>query len=192
WHQKEASKMGTADKLLDLMFKWMEKRECCAKQLRELARELEDLTEKCNGSQFIGNSVTVLGAASLVGAGVATFFTGGLAAPLLAWLGAAYTGVGITISLATHLTEHLLSSKRTKKAKSIESESNEIAERIKRLFEQLRKECKAESVDADEDELDQRVMAKFPAAIARRNDQKWTVCDSIKWSSSSGQQFTQN
>ncbi|XP_034080444.1 uncharacterized protein LOC117551621 [Gymnodraco acuticeps] len=184
--------MGTADKLLDLMFSWMENREHCAKQLRKLARELEDLKENCNGSQCVGNTVSVVGAASLLGAGVATLITAGLAAPFLA-LGAAYTFVGVTISLVTQLTEHLSSSKTMKKAQSIESESNEIAEEIKSQFEHLRKvECKAESVNADEDELDQRVMAKIPAAIARRSGQKWTVCDGIKLSSSSGPQFSRN
>ncbi|XP_033991723.1 uncharacterized protein LOC117487175 [Trematomus bernacchii] len=184
--------MGTADKLVDLMFRWMEKRERCAEQLRELARELEVLRKKCNGSQCVGNSVSVVGAASLLGAGVATLCTGGLAAPFLGLLGAAYTVVGLTISGVTQLTEYLSSSERTKKAESIESESKRIAEEIDDLFEQLKAECKAESVNADEDELDQLVMAKLPAAIARRNDQKWTVCDSIKRSSSSGPQFSEN
>ncbi|XP_034091051.1 uncharacterized protein LOC117558771 isoform X2 [Gymnodraco acuticeps] len=183
--------MGTADELLDLMFKWMDQKEGCAKYLRKLARELEDLRKKCNGNQFIGNSVQVAGAASLVGAGVATLITGGLAVTFLAF-GATYMGVGVTISVVTHLTEHLLSSMTMEKAQRIESKSNKIAERIKRLFEQLRKEFKAESVNADKDELDQRVMAKVLGAIGRRNGQKWTVCDSIKWSSSSGPQFPLN
>ncbi|KAK5856872.1 hypothetical protein PBY51_008436 [Eleginops maclovinus] len=171
--------MGTVDELVDLMFRWLEKRERCAKQLRELARELEVLREKCNASECVGNSVSVVGGACLVGAGVATLCTGGLAAPFLGFLGAAYTGVGLTISLVTKLTEHLLSSKRTKKAQLLESESNRIAERIKHLFEQLRAECRKESFNADEDELEQRVIAKILAAIARRSGQKWTVCDSI-------------
>ncbi|XP_010786487.1 uncharacterized protein isoform X3 [Notothenia coriiceps] len=183
--------MGTADELLDLMFKWMDQKEGCAKQLRKLARELEDLREKCNRNQFIGNSAQVAGAASLVGAGLITLITGGLAVTFLA-LGATYMGVGVTISVVTHLNEHLLSSVTMEKAQRIESKSNKIAERIKRLFEQLRKECKAESVNADKDELDQRVMAKVLGAIGRRNGQKWTVCDSIKLSSSSGPQFPLN
>ncbi|KAK5886764.1 hypothetical protein CesoFtcFv8_017768 [Champsocephalus esox] len=121
--------MGTVNELLDLMFKWMDQKEGCAMHLRKLARELEDLREKCNSNQFIGNSVQVAGAASLVGAGVVTLLTGGLAVAFLAF-GATYIGVGVTISVVTHLTEHLLSSMTMEKAQRIESESNKIAERI--------------------------------------------------------------
>lgn len=64
--------MSTADGLLELIDSWIEQRQLCAKQLTKLAQELEKLREKCNGGECVGSSVSVVGAACTIGAGVAT------------------------------------------------------------------------------------------------------------------------
>lgn len=161
--------MATADQLLERIFSWIEQRERCAEKLRTLARELESLREKCNGSECIGSSVSVAGAACLIGAGVATLFTGGAAAPFLGLLGGVYTGVGLTVSLATKLTEHLISSDTMKDAQKIEQKSNDIGETIQRLLKKLKAEKKGVNSFADPDELDRHVMTEILGAMARRS-----------------------
>ncbi|KAA8587328.1 hypothetical protein FQN60_016190, partial [Etheostoma spectabile] len=131
--------MGTADQLLELMFSWIEQRERCAEQLMKLARELESLREKCNFSESVGSGMSLVGAAGLFGAGVATVLTAGAAAPLLAAeLLALGAGVGVAVSVVTKITEHFLSSHTLKTAQEIEQKGNEIAERIPKLFQQLK------------------------------------------------------
>ncbi|TMS02295.1 hypothetical protein E3U43_007835 [Larimichthys crocea] len=161
--------MATADLLLELMFSWIDQRECCARQLKKLANELESLRDMCNGGECIGNSVSVVGAACLLGAGAATLFTGGAAAPFLGLLGGVYTGVGVTMSVVTKLTEHFVSSDTMKEAEKIEEKSNNIAQRIQKLFDQLKAEIKKVSPSADLDEVDRSVMTKLLGAMARRS-----------------------
>ncbi|XP_044187309.1 trichohyalin-like [Thunnus albacares] len=167
--------MATADQLLERIFSWIEQRERCAEKLRKLAGELESLREKCNGSECIGSSVSVAGAACLIGAGVATLFTGGAAAPFLGLLGGVYTGVGLTVSLATKLTEHLISSDTMKDAQKIEQKSNDIGETIQRLLEKLKAEKRGVNSFTDPDELDRHVMTEILGAMARRNGLKWPI-----------------
>ncbi|XP_067426912.1 uncharacterized protein [Thunnus thynnus] len=167
--------MATADQLLELIFSWIEQRERCAEKLRKLARELESLRKKCNGSECFGSSVSVAGAACLIGAGVATLFTGGAAAPALGLLGGLSSGVGLTVSLATKLTEHLISSDTMKDAQKIEQKSNDIGETIQRLLEKLKAEKRGVSFFTDPDELDQHVMTEILRAMARRSGLQWPI-----------------
>ena len=179
--------MATADQLLERIFSWIEQRERCAEKLRKLAGELESLREKCNGSECIGSSVSVAGAACLIGAGVATLFTGGAAAPFLGLLGGVYTGVGLTVSLATKLTEHLISSDTMKDAQKIEQKSNDIGETIQRLLKKLKAEKKGVNSFADPDELDQHVMTEILGAMARRSGLKWPInISSFGWGGARG------
>ncbi|KAK0141755.1 hypothetical protein N1851_020579 [Merluccius polli] len=170
--------MATADQLLELIFSWIDQRELCAEQLRKLARELESLRKKCNGSECVGSSVSVVGAACLIGAGAATVFTGGAAAPFLAFLGGVYSGVGVTISVVTKITEHFLSSDTMEEAQKIEKKSNDIAEKIQKLFKQLKEERKEGSSFTD-DELDRHVMTEILGAVARRSGLKQKIIDSM-------------
>ncbi|XP_039667843.1 uncharacterized protein LOC120565851 [Perca fluviatilis] len=166
--------MATADQLLELMFSWIEQRENCAKQLKKLAQELESLREKCNASECVGNTVAVVGSACLIGAGVATFLTAGAAAPFLGLLGAAYSGVGFAVSVGTKITEHFLSSNTMKEAQNIDKKSNEITNKIQKLFEQLKAEWEEASSSADPDDLDRHIMTEILKAMARHSglDQK--------------------
>lgn len=167
----QTSIMATADRLLDRMFSWMEQREICAKKLKKLAKELESLRKNCNVSECTGSSMSVLGAACLLGA----LFTGGAAAPVLVLAGAVYSGVGVSISVATKITEHFKSSDTMKEAMMADKKINEIGEEIQKLFKQLKEEKKKLDPDVDSDELDQHVMAEFLTAIGRRSGVKGKI-----------------
>ncbi|XP_035511382.1 uncharacterized protein LOC118323510 [Morone saxatilis] len=157
--------MAIADQLLELMFSWIKQRERCAEKLRKLAQELESHRENCNAAECVGNTVSVAGSLSLIGAGVATVFTGGAAAPLLGIAGAVCSGVGVTVSVGTKITEGFISSDTMKEAQKIEKKSNEIQEKINQLFKQLKAECSS----TDPEEMDQHVMTEILKAMARRN-----------------------
>ncbi|XP_051275853.1 uncharacterized protein LOC127374500 [Dicentrarchus labrax] len=165
--------MATADQLLELMFSWIEQRERCAEKLRKLAKELELLREKCNAAECVGSTYAVVGSLSLIGAGVATVFTGGAAAPLLGVAGAVCSGVGLTVSVASKIIEHFSSSDTMKEAQEIEKKSNKVAEEIQDLFRQLKAECSS----TDPDEVDQHVMTEILKGMARRCGLKWHLMD---------------
>ncbi|KAK2915778.1 hypothetical protein Q8A67_000152 [Cirrhinus molitorella] len=158
--------MATADKLLELIFCWIEEKEHVADNLRKLAKKLESLREKCNASECVGSTVTMVGAVGLIGAGVATFFTGGAASPLVA-LASAYTGIGSTISLTTKIIEKQCS-KTMEKVKDIEKKSNEIAKEIHQLFQKLKSEKKKVDPSSKPEELEHHIMIEFLRAIARK------------------------
>ncbi|XP_041673419.1 uncharacterized protein LOC121529548 [Cheilinus undulatus] len=165
--------MPTADQLLEQMYSWMKQRKECAEKLRKLAKELESIREKSNGFQAIGSTVTAVGSACLVGAGLATLFTGGLAAPFLGVVGGVYTGVGVSVSLITKLVEHLSSSDTMKEAKRIEEKCNELTEKIQRLYDQLKEEVQQKVTFEDADDLDNYIMIEIMGATARRSG--WSV-----------------
>lgn len=100
-------------------------------------------------------------------------FTGGLAVPVLAGLGAMYTVGGAAISVVSQLTEHFKSSDTMKEAEKIEKKTNKIEENIKEVLEQLKAEVEDMSFFADPDEVDQLVMAEIVGAIARQSGLKW-------------------
>ncbi|XP_047428690.1 uncharacterized protein LOC124998379 [Mugil cephalus] len=159
--------MATADELLDQIWSWIKKREDCADQLKKLARELESLSEKCTAGKCVGNTVAVVGAACLIGAGVATLFTGGAAAPLLGFAGSLYSGVGATISLSTAAIEYFLSSDTMKEKEKIDKKSKQIAEKIQQLFKKLKDEIKKKNPDLEE--VDQHIVTEILKAMARRS-----------------------
>lgn len=171
--------MSTADLLLELIFSWIEQRELCAERLRKLAQELESLREKCNGGQCVGSTVSVIGAACLIGAGLTTVLTAGAAGPALGAVGAAYTGIGLTVSVAAQIIEHFVSSDTMKEAQKIEKKSNEIEEKIQRLFQQLKAEREEVSSFPDPDEVDRHIMTEVLRAVARRSGLKQKTVDRI-------------
>uniref|UniRef100_UPI0037E89DCA uncharacterized protein n=1 Tax=Semicossyphus pulcher TaxID=241346 RepID=UPI0037E89DCA len=157
--------MSTADKLLEQMFSSIELRERCAEKLKKLAQELESHRGNCNVSECVGSSTAVFGAACLIGAGVATLFTGGAAAPLLGLAGGVCSGAGLGLSVGTKITEHFLSSGTLKEAQEIDRKNREIAKEIQKLFDQL----EAESPCADPDDLEQYMLTEILKAMARRS-----------------------
>ncbi|KAM3623719.1 uncharacterized protein V6R79_014932 [Siganus canaliculatus] len=157
------------------MFSWISRRADCARELEKMAGELESLREKCTGGETVGSTYSVVGAACFLGAGVATLFTGGAAAPLLAVAGGVYTGVGVTVSITSKLIEHFSSSKTMDKAQKKEEESNSIAQKIERQFEQLKKELMKLSPQMDPDDVDQQVMTAFMAAVGRHSGNRQVI-----------------
>lgn len=154
--------MATADRLVELMYSWMESRRKCARELRDLAGELESLREKCNAGETVGNSIAVLGAGCMVGAGLLTFATGGIAAPFLGALGAAYSTVGATITVATKIIEGFKSSGTMERAQNADQFANTIAKEIDQLFEKLKAEGPGGS------EQDHHIVKEVLEALSRR------------------------
>ncbi|KAF1380247.1 hypothetical protein PFLUV_G00184850 [Perca fluviatilis] len=91
------------------------------------------------------------------------------------FLGAAYSGVGVAVSVVTKITEHVLSSNTMKEAQNIDKKSNEIAEKIQKLFEQLKAERREVSSFADPDDLDRHIMTEILRAMARRSGLDWKI-----------------
>ncbi|CAN9505038.1 unnamed protein product [Ophioblennius macclurei] len=160
--------MGIAEDLLEKIYTWIREREKSADNFVELARELETIRERCNTAECFGNTASVVGAASLIGAGAATLLTGGLAAPILGLVGATYTAVGVAVTVGTKITEHFVSSGPMKKAEEIEKTSNTLAQEIQRMSERLKEQIKRENPKADPDQLDQLFMTEIVKAVARR------------------------
>ncbi|KAM3623722.1 uncharacterized protein V6R79_014932 [Siganus canaliculatus] len=169
------SVIETADRLLELMFKWIRESEACARELEKMAAELESLRDKCVCTECAGSTVSVVGAACLLGAGLATFFTGGAAAPFLALAGAACTEIGATISITSKLIEHFSSSDTMKEAQRKEQKSNTIEKKIERQFQQLKRELKKLRPQMGPDDLDQHVMTAFMAAVGRRGGNRRVI-----------------
>uniref|UniRef100_UPI0037E6FEAF uncharacterized protein n=1 Tax=Semicossyphus pulcher TaxID=241346 RepID=UPI0037E6FEAF len=165
---QQDTETSIADELLERMFSWIEQRERCARKLKQLAQELESLRQKCNASECVGSSLGVAGAACLIGAGVATLFTGGAAAPLLGLAGV-YTGIGAGISVVTKAAEHLVSSITMIEAQNIERKNNRTTKEIQKLFQRLKAEQQQASPSAGPDDLDQHIMTEMLRAMARRS-----------------------
>ncbi|KAJ3600806.1 hypothetical protein NHX12_031781, partial [Muraenolepis orangiensis] len=146
----------TADQLLIKILSWLEQKELCAQHMWKLVRELEVLRERCNGGECVGSSLSVLGAACIIG----TIFTAGAAAPFLGALGAAYVGSGAVISLTSHVIEHFVSGSTVKNAQKVakQSETNEVE--IMKLIKKL----KMERANTDQDE-DKYIAQRFALAM---------------------------
>ncbi|XP_060736037.1 uncharacterized protein LOC132852693 [Tachysurus vachellii] len=158
--------MGVEDELINELFQWMEKQEECAEHLMNLAKELEEMTEAMTAGQMVGNTVTVLGSAVLVGTGIATFLTGGLAAPLLVTAAGVTAGVGAVTSVTCKLLESWKSSKTMKNSEKTDRKIKKIWKHIESLQEQLSKECELTN---DFDEVQCEITARILSAMAKRN-----------------------
>ncbi|XP_060734883.1 uncharacterized protein LOC132851920 [Tachysurus vachellii] len=158
--------MGVEDELINELFQWMEKQEECAQHLMNLAKELEEMTEAMTAGQLVGNSATVLGSAVLVGTGIATLLTGGLAAPLLVTAAGVTAGVGAVTSVTCKLLESWKSSKTMKNAEKTDREIKKIWKHIESLQEQLSEECELTN---DFNEVQCEITARILKAMAKRN-----------------------
>ncbi|CAL8291912.1 unnamed protein product [Gadus morhua 'NCC'] len=103
WYKEELEEETTtmddpADQLLHKIRSWLEEKENCEKNLWKLVKELENLRKNCNAGECVGNTISVVGSACLLGGAAATFFTAGAAAPFLGMLGMAYIGFATSAS----------------------------------------------------------------------------------------------
>lgn len=122
--------MATNDEVIGLIRSWIKEKELCAMEMKKLADELETHTRNCTISKCVGSTVAVAG---LIGAGVATLTTGGIAAPAIA----AATG-GVGVSFGVNIVESMLSSETMEKVKKAEKKSDEIKKKIQKQADQLR------------------------------------------------------
>ncbi|XP_072300075.1 uncharacterized protein [Eucyclogobius newberryi] len=147
-----------ADKLLKLMYEWIEEAQDCSSNLRALADELVKLRNNCNTAETVGSTVAVVGSVLSIGA---AFFTAGASLALLGVVG----GVGAGVSIVTKITEALMSSSKLKRITEIDKKCTEITDEIKRLYDQLREKCPSSS----DDQKDHYVTKEILKAISRRN-----------------------
>ncbi|GAA6108690.1 uncharacterized protein LOC125146069 [Tachysurus ichikawai] len=158
--------MGVEEELINELLQWMEKQEECAELLMNLAKNLEDMTKAMTTGQLLGNTATMVGSALLVGTGIATFLTGGLAAPLLVTVAGVTAGVGTATSVTCKLLESWKSSNTMKNAEKTAGEIKKIWKHIESLQEQLSEECELTN---DFDEVQCEITAKILRAMAKRN-----------------------
>lgn len=119
-----------------LIISWLDQREDFGNQLKQLAYDLESVNEKCNVGRAVGNTTIVVGGATMIAAGVATFFSGGLAAPLLT-VAAGCGATGSTVTLVSKAIESWLESKSLKKAKQISEDNKKLGEKIERRIKEI-------------------------------------------------------
>lgn len=165
--------MEEADKLCESLLSWLEKRKQCADKLTALAKELEDLHKRTNISQVVGTATSVL---SIFAAALATVFTGGLAAPLLA-AAAAGTAAGTVVSISSTLVEAGVSSSTMNTATALITEDEKIGKEIQELLRGLREKCGGKQLGAAQaaggstsDTVECEVATLLMGALARRKN----------------------
>lgn len=161
--------MDAADMLIDKIFIWEKRQSKHAKTLQNLAAELEEHKKNVNISQVAGSAGSVAGAAAMAGAGVAAIFTGGLAIPVIAVVGAVVSGLGFATSMGSEVTNIIISSHYMKKAKKEEEKIEKLEMGIHKLVELLKVEGKrrqqasfCKDIPPEDDVVEQilRAMAK--------------------------------
>lgn len=168
--------MDVADELCDELFLWIDQQKHCADHLKSLAKKLEEMREVMTTGQLVGNSATVLGSAALIGTGIATFLTGGVAAPLLVATASITAGVGTATTLALSIVETWKSSETMKNAEKTVDKIKRIQENIQRLKRIMEKECKSkhfERLSSDEEQYD--ITARILRALAKRNGRNLSI-----------------
>ncbi|KAG7328173.1 hypothetical protein KOW79_008117 [Hemibagrus wyckioides] len=166
-----SSTMDLADRLCNELFRWIEKQEECAEHLMDLAKELEEMTTAMTAGQLVGNTATVLGSAALIGSGIATFLTGGLAAPLLVISAGITAGVGTVASVTFKLLDSWKSSKSMKDAEKTSGEIEKIWRNIESLQKKLSEEYKSQDLakDFSFDEVQCEITARMLRAMGKRS-----------------------
>ncbi|XP_053365795.1 uncharacterized protein LOC128535771 [Clarias gariepinus] len=162
--------MCVADELCEELFRWLKQQERCADDLMALAHKLEEMREVMTAGQLVGNTATVLGSATLIGTGIATLLTGGLASPLLVAAAGITVGAGTVTSLALSLVEKWKSSDTMKNAEKTAAQIEKIRNNIERLQKKLSEECESQDYDASfSEEVQFEITARILRAMARRS-----------------------
>ena len=161
--------MSARDQLYELIFSWLDQRLDFSDGLRELAGELESVNKKCNAGCAVGNTTTVLGGLAMIGGGIATIFTAGAAAPLLA-VGGVYGAIGSTVTVTSKLIEWWIEKGTLKKAQKISEDNKKLGEKIQRHLAELTEEI---SKSSDQSVTDDYVIECILRAIAKRHKIPW-------------------
>ncbi|XP_056256469.1 uncharacterized protein LOC130184542 [Seriola aureovittata] len=156
--------MDVADKLVDKIFSWVELQKKGSHKLKKLATELEENKKNVNVSKVVGSSVSVGGAAAVTAAGVLTFFTAGLAAPLLV-VGAVASGAGLVTNVGADIVDLIASSRTMKEAEKISEEIQNVEKKLQELMKTLLKEQR----DGDNLPPDEYVTERILRAMANNN-----------------------
>lgn len=176
--------MDVEDEQCDELLCLLEKQEQFADHLIDLATQLEEMTKATTAGQLVGNATIVLGCATLIGTGIATFLTGGVAAPLLMMAGGATTGVGTVTSLAFKILEMWKSNEAMKNA---EKTANEIEEIWKKVGEgQDLKGLPSDEVGSKITGVILKAMAKTAAKKAAKTGTKYALQKGAKYAAVEG------
>lgn len=141
----------------------MEKGKLCARQLKDLADELESLREKFNIVETVSNTAAAIGSLAMVVAGVATVLTAGAAAPTLGLAAGVTSLAGAGVTVASKITEYFCTCNELKSVKQINKDCRRIAEEMKEHFEEL----KLQSGSRNSDEQLKYIMREFLKAFAK-------------------------
>ncbi|XP_022625658.1 uncharacterized protein LOC111239973, partial [Seriola dumerili] len=156
--------MDIADELITKIFSWVELQKKGSHKLKKLATELEERKKNVNVTKVVGSSVSVGGAAALTAAGILTFWTGGLAAPLLV-VGAAATGAGLATNVGADIVDLIASSRNMKEAEEISEEIQNVEKKLQELMTTLLEEQR----DGDHLPVEVFVMERILRAMANNN-----------------------
>jgi len=132
---------------------WLTRRRKIITLLKFVASELDEIQRKCDIAEVTGASVAAVGSLAIVGASVVTFFTGGLASPLL--IGAATataTAGGATVAI-TKIVNGLSSYVKEKDIDKLMKEDVEAVEQVEMRREKFEEYSHKTFGDADATEF---------------------------------------
>ncbi|XP_060735366.1 uncharacterized protein LOC132852283 [Tachysurus vachellii] len=150
--------MDVKDKPCDDLFLLIEKQEQFANHLMDFANDLEEMTKTMTKGKCVGNTATVLGSATLIGAGIA-FFTAGVAIPFLATAAGAVALTGTATTVTCTVIEIWKSNEAMKNAERIASEIKEIWKKVGEI-----QDLKSMSSD----ELGRKITETILKAVAKK------------------------
>uniref|UniRef100_A0A3B3RCM0 Ribonuclease A-domain domain-containing protein n=2 Tax=Paramormyrops kingsleyae TaxID=1676925 RepID=A0A3B3RCM0_9TELE len=147
------SSMDAAHKLFEKLLYWLKSQEQCAAELDQIAKDLDEIRSNVNVAKVVGCSIAT---AASVGGLIATFCTGGLAAPLLVASVAGSAGT-VTTLIASYI-EELKSSDHFKKKQMILEKAEEATSEMKASLEEMVKEIGRTGVTLEE--LEEMLMGR--------------------------------
>ncbi|XP_060735364.1 uncharacterized protein LOC132852281 [Tachysurus vachellii] len=150
--------MDVKDKRCDDLFLLIEKQEQFANHLMDFAKDLEEMTKTMTKGKCVGNTATVLGSATLIGAGIA-FFTAGVAIPFLATAAGAAVLTGTATSVTCTVIEIWKSNEAMKNAERIASEIEEIWKKVSEI---------QDLTSMSSDELGRKITETILKAVAKK------------------------
>ncbi|XP_069193328.1 uncharacterized protein [Procambarus clarkii] len=140
-----------AQKLYSTIQQWMTQRRSTINVLNRMAGEIEEVHDNATVARWVGTGVSTAGSLAMIGSGIATLCTGGLAAPLL--IGSiAGTVAGTATSTVAQVIDGSKQSDKIQTANSAAQRDEQLGDRVKKLLTDLHDLCEKElRVLRDED-----------------------------------------
>lgn len=163
--------MDEADVLITKVNKWVDLQKSCARKLKKLADELEEVVKAANVTKVVGSSVSVGGAAAMTAAGLLTVLTGGAALPVLATVGAVgavASGTNMLTSVGSEAYSASKSKDIMEEAQKVLDELQNLEQEIKDLMKSLKEKSPSLDDDEDDDDGDANIMELFLRCGARQ------------------------